>query len=76
MRKLSNRAMLLLSTFALILTLTGCQTSKPVIIPSDKAVIAMPHGKPFVPSVDGWFIPNARMYEILNSLDKTRISSE
>jgi hypothetical protein len=32
----------------------------------------MPAGKPFTPAVPGWFVPDARMYDILNQLDKNK----
>lgn len=57
---------------ALPLISTACRTQT-VIIPSDKAVVAMPHGKAYAPQVDGYFVPNERMDEILNALDKARI---
>jgi hypothetical protein len=58
-----------------ILTLTGCATNL-TVIPSDKQVLPMKSGKPFTPQVDGWFVPNARMLEILNALDKDRLTTK
>lgn len=75
-RPLLKTATLLLSTLALTLTLTGCQTTKTVLVPSDRAVVALPQGKPFTPPVPGWFVPNARMYDMLNALDAARIKGQ
>lgn len=67
----------MLSTLLSTAALTGCATTKQVVvIPSDEAVVAMTHGKPYTPAVDGWFVPNARMLKILNALDKTRIQNK
>lgn len=43
---------------------SGCAT-KLTVIPADKQVISMPAGKAFVPVTDGFFVPQARMQQIL-----------
>lgn len=45
-------------------TSSGCAT-RVTVIPSDKAVVSMPAGKSFVPPTDGFFVPQARMLQIL-----------
>lgn len=55
-----------------MLILTGCQTPAPVVIPADKQVQRLSVGQPFTPAVPGWFVPDARMYEILNRLDAAK----
>ena len=59
-------------------TLTGCVTTHPevVVIPSDREVKSVKQGVPFVAPCDGWFVPNARMLDIMNALDKSRISNK
>lgn len=52
-------------------SLTACQTYK--VIPADKTVVRMPAGKAYVPSIDGWFTPDARMAEILDQLSAKKI---
>jgi hypothetical protein len=44
-----------------------------VVIPSDREALPVVHGQPFTPAVDGWFVPNARMLEILNALDRNNL---
>ena len=72
MPKLFCQAILTLSIALSILTLTGCQT-KTVIVPSDKAVVRVLANRPYTAKVNGYFVPDARMVEILNALDKARI---
>ena len=72
-RKPSPVAMLLLSTLALTAILTGCQGTKVVAISADRQAVPLPAGKPYTPAVNGWFVPDARMIEILDALDKARI---
>lgn len=38
------------------------------MIPADKAVVRMEKSKPYTPDVDGFFVPGARMQEILHAL--------
>jgi len=46
---------------------TGCAT-KIVVIPADKMVLRLPAGQPFTPAIPGWFVPDARMQEMLREL--------
>ena len=48
-------------------TLIGCKT-RVVVIPGDRAVVRLEPYRPYSPSVPGWFVPDARMQEILNEL--------
>jgi hypothetical protein len=47
-----------------MLSSAGCST-RLVVLPADKAVVRMPAGQPFTFTHDGWFVPDARMQEIL-----------
>jgi len=39
-----------------------------VVIPADKTVVRLEATEPFTPSIPGWFVPDARMQEILGRL--------
>lgn len=58
--------MLTLSIASWMTMSVGCATSKVVVIPGDKAVVYMPAGKPYTPASDGFFVPQARMQQILH----------
>lgn len=58
--------MRLVSTLCLTL-LCACQT-RVVVIPADKAVTRLEAAEPYTPAVPGWFVPDARMQEILHQL--------
>ena len=46
------------------------------VIDGNKAVQRLPRDKPFTPALDGWFVPDARMQEILHELEaKVRIDT-
>ncbi len=47
----------------------GCKT-RVVVIPGDRAVIRLEPDRPYSPGVSGWFVPDARMQEILNELGR------
>ena len=47
--------------------LIGCKT-RVVVIPGDKAVVRLEPNRPYSPGIPGWFVPDARMQEILNEL--------
>jgi len=64
--------MLTVLTVSWTLSLTGCQSSRVVVIPSDRDVRPLPAGVPFTPAVRGWFVPDARMLDILNRLERTK----
>ena len=53
--------------FCLIL-LSGCQSTRVVVIPADKVVTRLEATESFTPPVPGWFVPDARMQEILARL--------
>jgi hypothetical protein len=72
LQRLLLNLMLILSISCLSVTLIACRT-KVVAIPSDKSVVAMPAGVAYTPAVKGWFVPDARMVEILNALEKERL---
>ena len=50
--------------------LTGCQQTRTVLIASDREVIKLDAGKPFTAVHPGYFVPDARMFDILNALEK------
>lgn len=56
------------SMLALILFCAGCSTPRVLVIPADKKVTRLPAAEAFTPSVPGWFVPDARMQEILHEL--------
>ncbi len=49
----------------LVLTATSCRSTRVIVIPADREVRPMPAGQPFTPPVRGWFVPDARMQELL-----------
>lgn len=63
------RVTLWLSIPVWLAILSGCKT-RVVVIPSDRAAIRLPAGSSFIPSVPGYFIPDARMLEILTELNR------
>ena len=69
MKRSYQLAMLMLSILSLTILLTGCQTQVKVI-PADKEVTRIMANKPFTPAINGWFIPDARMLDIVNQLEK------
>ena len=66
-----KNVIMLASMTSLIVLLIGCQTSKPTltIISADREVKSMTAGVPYIPAVNGWFVPDSRMLDILNRLD-------
>lgn len=48
--------------------LTGCVHPKVIVLPADRSVTRMPAGKPYTPEIPGYFVPDARMLDILNRL--------
>jgi hypothetical protein len=63
---LSLMVMLMLSTF---FSTMGCKT-RTVVIPADKAAVRLPANQAYTPAVPGWFVPDARMREILLKLQE------
>lgn len=59
-------------------TLIGCGTprSKIVVISEDKRAVFVHSGESFTPQHSGYFIPDARMIEILDALDKDRLNGD
>ena len=45
----------------------GCAT-KVVIVPADREVIRLKASEAYTPGVNGWFVPDARMREMLLQL--------
>ena len=50
-----------------LIIFAGCKT-RIIVIPADKAAVRMEAEHPYVPAVPGWFVPDARMQEILHEL--------
>lgn len=59
------RAMALLS---MLVWLNGCAT-RVVVIPADKQVLPLEAGQKFTAPSSGWWVPDARMQEILHALE-------
>lgn len=51
---------------AWLMTCSGCATYK--VVSQDRAVRRMEAAKPFIPPVDGWFVPDARWLEIRQAI--------
>lgn len=67
--KLLPMAMLTLLTASLIPLSTGCvRKPKVVVIDGSKLVTRLPAGQMFTPPIKGYFVPDARMKEILDRL--------
>ena len=63
------RATWMLLILACSAILSGCKT-RVVVIPSDRAATRLPAGSSYIPSVPGYFVPDARMLEILTELNR------
>jgi len=61
-----RRAMLMLSMLAWS---NGCAT-RVVVIPADRLVIPLEAGQTFKAPSTGWWVPDARMQEILHALER------
>jgi hypothetical protein len=61
-----RRAMLMLSMLAWS---NGCAT-RVVVIPADRQVIPLEAGQTFKAPSTGWWVPDARMQEILHALER------
>lgn len=48
--------------------LCGCR-SPVVVVASDRVVVPLKAREPFTPAVPGWFVPDARMLELLRKLE-------
>ncbi len=48
----------------MMLSSAGCST-RLVVLPADKTVVRMPAGESYTPQNSGYFVPDARMQEIL-----------
>jgi hypothetical protein len=44
-----------------------------VVIPADKTVTRLEAGRPFTPAMPGYFVPDARMKEILDRLSEKAV---
>lgn len=66
----------MLSTLALTAILAGCLAPRVKVIAADRAAAILKAGIPYTPAIDGYFVPKARMLDILNELDRARISEE
>lgn len=47
------------------MTLCGCVSHPIRVIPADRAAVRMPADKPYTPAINGYFVPDARMLELL-----------
>ena len=62
---------LIISTLCLIPVLTGCHAT--LVLPADRVVVAMPAGEAYTPDFDGYFVPKARMLDILDRLSEKEV---
>jgi hypothetical protein len=72
-------AMLASLTLLCSLNLTGCATSnqpKVIVIPADRATVRMEANQPYTPAWPGWFVPDARMLELMTALEQKRFEGE
>lgn len=58
----------LLLSLPIVGLMPSCASPNYAVIDADKAVIRAPKLKSFTPSIDGWFIPDARWLEINEAL--------
>ena len=66
---LSAPATRIVSIIGLSLYCAGCATTPRIlVIPADKEVVRLPAAETYTPAVPGWFVPDARMQEILHQL--------
>ena len=50
--------------------LTGCVRTRMLILPADKVVVPLPAGTVYTNSTPGYFVPKARMQDILDRLSE------
>ena len=63
-------AMRIVSTGVLSLFFVSCQSPKVVVIPADKKVERMKAETTYTFPSNGWFVPDARMQEIMFQLEE------
>ena len=56
------------STLCLMSVLAGC--AHVLILPADRVVVPMKAGKAYAPPFDGYYVPAARMQDILDRLSE------
>ena len=54
----------------LSLLCVGCTATKVMVIPSDKEVHRMEQNKNYTFPINGWFVPDARMLEMMHQLER------
>jgi hypothetical protein len=67
---LSAPATRIVSIIALSLFFAGCQSPRVVVIPADKHVQRMKAETVYLFPISGWFVPDARMQEIMFQLEE------
>ena len=60
--------MLLIASLTILLT--SCRSL--TLMAKDKECIRMPESISYTPIVNGWFVPDAMMYDMLNALDRKK----
>ena len=65
--RLSRTGTWMLLMLALSILSAGCHTV--TVIDGNKLVERLEKGKPYTPNLDGYFVPDARMREILQQLE-------
>lgn len=66
--RMKKRLLTALLAAVLSLCWTGCQSPK--VIDPYSSIIRLPAGKPYTPPADGYFVPDARMRQILDRLSE------
>lgn len=64
-------ATLMLLIASLLILSAGCK--RLIVIPADKTVIRLQTNESFRPTIPGYFVPDARMLEILEQLSKKQL---
>ena len=58
--------------------LTGCGLLRPkvMVLSADRVVAPMTAGQPYTPASDGYFVPKARMQDILDRLSQKDVMGQ
>lgn len=62
-RSAVETAMLSIACLTLLCAMPACRTIR--VVPADKALVRLEANRPYSPTIPGWFVPDARMLEIL-----------
>lgn len=69
--KIATRLQTALLASCLMIGLTGCGLlPKANVLDPNRDAVRMPKGVPYAPPCDGYFVPDARMLELLDKLSQ------